>query len=292
MELILEPMGPAAVAAIRSWRYPPPYDFYDLDADPEDEAEFMDPTNWPGSYFAAFGPDRELVGFFVYKVEAQTATIGLGMCPDLTGRGLGTEFVAAGLEYGALHLGIGRYILEVATFNQRAINIYRRLRFRAEAEFEQFTNGGLHPFVRMSGPAVRRGACVLMVDAQDRVALQLRDAKPWIGSGDCWSLFGGGMRPGETPEQTLVREMREELCIDIDATRLQLAERIVTPAGLRSSVYLYRLDDELAGARLQEGQRFGLYARHEIQDGQLEGKHVVPWHLAALAEFWAGAFAP
>jgi len=148
-------MDLSVAEAIKSWRYPAPYDFYDLDADPEDLAEFMDVRNWPGAYYAVTDQAGELVGFFVYQLEGRTATIGLGMRPDLTGRGLGTQFVAAGIEYGAQQLGIDRYVVDVAAFNQRAINVYRRLRFAPQREFDQSTNGGIHRFVRMVGPALR-----------------------------------------------------------------------------------------------------------------------------------------
>jgi hypothetical protein len=31
---------------IASWHYPPPYDFYDMDQDPEDLAALLDPQTW------------------------------------------------------------------------------------------------------------------------------------------------------------------------------------------------------------------------------------------------------
>lgn len=144
-------MDPPAAQAIKSWRYPAPYDFYDLDADPEDMAEFMDARNWPGAYYAVYNQLGELVGFFTFQVEGRTAAVGLGMRPDLTGRGLGAQFVGAGLEYGAQLLGIDRYVVSVAAFNERAVSVYRRLGFRIQEEFEQRTNGGIHSFLRMAG---------------------------------------------------------------------------------------------------------------------------------------------
>lgn len=41
------------------------------------------------------------------------------------------------------------------------------------------------------------------------------------GGIDNWlSIPGGGLNPGETPEQTVIREMKEELDIDIDTKSL------------------------------------------------------------------------
>ena len=50
-------------------------------------------------------------------------------------------------------------------------------------------------------------------NAMGRVALQLRDDKPHVGAADCWGLFGGHSEPGETPDQTIRREILEELDI-------------------------------------------------------------------------------
>jgi ribosomal-protein-alanine N-acetyltransferase len=283
----LQPMTPDACATIRSWRYPPPYDFYDLEADEHDLAEFLNPGNWPGAYFVVHDPEGEVVGFFVFDRRQATATVGLGLRPDLTDKGLGTRFVAAGLEYGARELGVERYELEVATFNQRAINVYRRLAFQVVETFDQHTNGAVVAFVRMRAPAVRRGACVLLASADRRVALQLRDDKPHVGSADCWGLFGGMVEADESPRETIVREMREELDLVLRAQRLEEIRRITTPLGLRSHVFLYPVGDDLSRARLREGQRYALVGPQEITHGRLQGKTVIPYHLSILREFWS-----
>ncbi len=43
--------------------------------------------------------------------------------------------------------------------------------------------------------------------------LQLRDDKPTIAAAGQWSLFGGTMQNGETPLQSIKREVYEELSI-------------------------------------------------------------------------------
>ena len=61
-------------------------------------------------------------------------------------------------------------------------------------------------------PIVLVVACAL-VDADGRVLIALRGPdKPMAG---LWEFPGGKMEPGERPESTLIRELREELGIDV-----------------------------------------------------------------------------
>ena len=61
-------------------------------------------------------------------------------------------------------------------------------------------------------PKFQSAHAILMVSGG--YALQLRDDKPTISAPGTWSLFGGLIRPGETPMQTIQREIAEELCIE------------------------------------------------------------------------------
>ena len=63
-----------------------------------------------------------------------------------------------------------------------------------------------------NAPEVQSAHAILLVSG--RYALQLRDDKPTISSPGTWSLFGGMIRKGETPMQTIKREIAEELCIE------------------------------------------------------------------------------
>lgn len=57
---------------------------------------------------------------------------------------------------------------------------------------------------------------MLLVDASRRVLLGRR-SRFKASYADCWDAPGGHVEPGETLEQALVREMREELGIELRA---------------------------------------------------------------------------
>ena len=55
--------------------------------------------------------------------------IGLGLRPDLTGRGLGLDFFRAGVEFARERFRPALIVLNVAAFNERAIAVYERAGF-------------------------------------------------------------------------------------------------------------------------------------------------------------------
>jgi 8-oxo-dGTP diphosphatase len=71
----------------------------------------------------------------------------------------------------------------------------------------------------------RPGAYAIVFDAAGRVAL--------VHEEDAWYLPGGGLEPGESPEQALVREVREECAcgVTIAAYLGDAIECLVTRAG-------------------------------------------------------------
>lgn len=141
----IEPLRPDQAREILNWQYPEPYDFYDpprtRHAD-EYVREFLNPVF---NFHAVMDAHGGLVGFCSFGIDGQVPggdyseealDIGLGMRPELTGRGLGNNFFDSILKYAARTLNPVRYRLTVANFNRRAINLYGKFGFTLQSEFE------------------------------------------------------------------------------------------------------------------------------------------------------------
>ena len=136
----VEPLSPEEAIVLDGWRYDPPYDFYNG----EDE-----PVQNPERFFVVRDGD-ELVGFYYFEDKQENVEIGLGLRPDLTGKGLGLEFFLEGVAFAHGRFPGRRVTLNVAAFNERAIMVYERAGFRRTGEHVRtFERWGEVPFVEM-----------------------------------------------------------------------------------------------------------------------------------------------
>jgi ribosomal-protein-alanine N-acetyltransferase len=137
-------MAPVYAQEITTWRYPPPYDCYDMtEADP---ADLMDSAS---GYYGLLDDDR-LVGFRSFGVDGQVPgwpydgsalDTGGALKPELTGRGLGRSAIATGLDFGRQRFGPSAFRMTIASFNVRARIVVESLGFEAMGRFEASTNG-------------------------------------------------------------------------------------------------------------------------------------------------------
>lgn len=152
------PMTEAEARSIAAWRYDGPDAFYNLD--PEDVPALLDHMS---SYTAVLDSSGFVVGFFGFGPGGQVSgahraglydddalDIGLGLRPDLIGRGLGRDFVAAGLAYATERFAPRAFRLTVAAFNRRAIAVYKRLGFHYGPTFTSPVRGVETPFLLMT----------------------------------------------------------------------------------------------------------------------------------------------
>jgi ribosomal-protein-alanine N-acetyltransferase len=137
------PMTEQEARVILGWCYEEPYDFYNLRPEHQERElqVVLDPQNgyraaWSSGElvgFCAFGPDARIAGGD-YSGEG-VVDVGMGLRPDLTGKGIGPAFVSAVLDLGASAYQPASFRLTVAAFNQRAIRAYQKVGFEVESTF-------------------------------------------------------------------------------------------------------------------------------------------------------------
>ncbi len=100
-------------------------------------------------------------------------------------------------------------------------------------------------------------AQVLLFDREGRLLIYLRDNKPEIPFPDYWDFFGGHVEEGETPEQALVREVREELGLGLDMWRFFRRYECLSGDAYPNIKHIFHAQiDRLASElTLYEGQR-------------------------------------
>jgi [ribosomal protein S18]-alanine N-acetyltransferase len=137
------PMTESAAQAIVTWLYAKPYDIYNVDLEERESTVrgLLDPVN---RYFAAWLLE-ELAGFACFGPDARVpggdyideciVDVGLGLRPDLTGKGIGLPFVNAIVAFATKEDRPQKLRLTVAVFNQRAIRVYERAGFRFGGSF-------------------------------------------------------------------------------------------------------------------------------------------------------------
>ncbi|HEV2106897.1 MAG TPA: GNAT family protein [Thermomicrobiales bacterium] len=154
----IRPLTEVDAKQVCTWRYPDPYAFYDIGE--SNLAELLDPAH---NYIAVEDEAGALAGFFTFGQNARVIgaqrsrlysapalDIGLGMRPDVTGRGNGLRFVRAGLVFAAERFRPRMLRLVVAAFNIRAIRVYDRAGFVAGPTFTSPVRETEVPFLLMT----------------------------------------------------------------------------------------------------------------------------------------------
>jgi len=138
-------MTPGYAADLVTWRYPAPYDCYDVrDVEP---AYFLDPGN---GFYALVSQEGGLIGFRSFGVDGRVPggnyddsalDTGGGLRPSLTGQGLGRQAIQTGLEFGRQLFAPRAFRVTVASFNTRALRVVTSLGFRPVTSFAATTDG-------------------------------------------------------------------------------------------------------------------------------------------------------
>ena len=123
------------------------------DENPASVASLLEPRYL---YHSVYDEDGDLAGYFCFGDDARVPAgrrlgiydrepaldVGLGMRPDLTGLGLGAEFVLAGLRFARDAYSPAAFRLTVAASNLRAVRVYERVGFEAVEAFGARTPEG------------------------------------------------------------------------------------------------------------------------------------------------------
>jgi len=205
------------------WRYEPPYDVYDLSADPAQRAEMMDAASLAGAWFAVDDDEGALAGFLEMSETDGEVEIGLGMRPDLTGRGLGVSFIGAAMAFARDRWHPATFGLDVFPWNARAIRAYERAGFtRGVPYVRRFDDGNERRFLRMARPADDPGsrrfttALVLVAHPDDAEFMVGGTVARWAEAGTevhyvvITDGSAGSNEPGATREATASVREREQ----------------------------------------------------------------------------------
>ncbi len=173
--------------------------------------------------------------------QERSGSLGYWIGRKSWGRGLASEAARRLAHWALANLDLDHLHASVALDNLASAAVLKRIGFRpdgegretflsrgAECPVRRFiatrddlfgaAGSGVTLHVRSEGKPVLLVAACALIDADGRVLLTRRpEGKKLAG---LWEFPGGKMEPGETPEQAVIRELKEELGIDISATCL------------------------------------------------------------------------
>lgn len=118
-----------------------------------------------------------------------------------------------------------------------------------------------------------------------KILLLLRDDIPSLSNPNTWQLIGGGVEQGESHEEALKREIREE--IGVVAKDISYLGKVVVD-GINAAIFFVRLNKTEAGRiRLgDEGQELNFFAYDEIKDLKLTTNLRIYLNLYGKYLFW------
>jgi 8-oxo-dGTP diphosphatase len=109
-------------------------------------------------------------------------------------------------------------------------------------------------------------AAIILENDKGEFLLYLRDNKPSIPFPDHWDLIGGHVEEGETPEEALIREVKEEIDIDLKDYTFYKRYECLTGDAYENIKYIYhgKIDLPIEKITLLEGVRPQYFSKAEI----------------------------
>jgi 8-oxo-dGTP diphosphatase len=109
-------------------------------------------------------------------------------------------------------------------------------------------------------------AAIILENDKGEFLLALRDNKPGIPFPNHWDLIGGHVEEGETPEEALVREVKEELDIDIKEYSFFRKYECLAGDAFENTKYIFtgKINIPIEEVTLLEGECPRYFSRAEI----------------------------
>ena len=113
---------------------------------------------------------------------------------------------------------------------------------------------------------MKKIAAIILENDNKELLFYLRDNKPGIPFPNCWDLIGGHVEDGETVEEALIREVKEELGITL--TEYKFYKKYVCLSGdaypNEKFIFSGRINIPIEDITLFEGQRPQYFKRSEV----------------------------
>jgi 8-oxo-dGTP diphosphatase len=123
----------------------------------------------------------------------------------------------------------------------------------------------MHQDTTAESPATARGAVAIITNRRGELLMHLRDDLPDIAWPAHWSLLGGGTDEGESPAETIVRELDEEAGLTVEGP-LELFEiRDIYGSGQLITFFAASWDGDETQLPLAEGVKLQFLAPEDLE---------------------------
>ena len=111
-------------------------------------------------------------------------------------------------------------------------------------------------------------AQIILENDNGEFLLYLRDGKPGIPFPHHWDMIGGHVEEGETPDEALIREVREEINFDLKDYSFFRKYLCLEGDAYPNIKYIYhgQINFPVEEITLLEGDRLQYFTREEIPD--------------------------
>ena len=127
----------------------------------------------------------------------------------------------------------------------------------------------------------KEGAQIILLNDRREVLMYLRDDFAHIPFPNMWALPGGMLEARETPKQCVIREIEEEMGVELDPGEVQHVVTHQRDFGIEHTFFAQTKID-IDDVVLTEGQRLGWFSEHDATTTQLAYADN-----AVLAEFYS-----